>query len=493
MNVRPRLTATIVASETAVMVGLGLSLATSAAAAPPKFRTCTALNSAFASGVASTSAAAAAAVASGFRRPTVNKALYNSLIGAVPGLDRPRNGIACEVRVASQPPEVPAPTPTPPSPTPTPAPSPTPSPTTSALDGSSRALLTTTYNMSTGITARLQWNANSGYCGETSFITALMRNGGYTSQWTARAFAMPSGGSEASANSQLLLGSNGHGITDLQVAQAMRLKAEDYNGSVETNTNDFLAWIKSHVLADETVIIGVYNNVPMLGESGSGDPIYDHIVPVVGVGSNHALSGSSASTYYNDDIITISDNGLYTPITNDVPSNSPENPANSALYTFNVDDWQNYRAGANTSSSDTSTYDLYSAPILISGSVQNYGTAVTGIIDDTTGGPAAIAVELTSNVNNEGFQDQAVLSSAPAGTPMTLTATAHPVIGTVYNVYVYADFADVPLGDFNTAAASASHAPDYVIPAANGGVWSQTISLQTDETRIFRIVPVTAH
>ena len=161
---------------------------------------------------------------------------------------------------------------------------------------------------------------------------------------------MPSGGSEASASSQLLLGSNGHGITDLQVAQAMRLKAEDYPGATETNTNDFLAWIKSHLLADETVIIGVYNNVPMLGESGSGDPIYDHIVPVVGVGSNHPLSGSSASTYYNDDIITISDNGLYTPITNDVPSNSPENPAESALYTFNVDDWQNYRAGANTTS-----------------------------------------------------------------------------------------------------------------------------------------------
>ncbi|MDI1288854.1 MAG: hypothetical protein PSX37_02740 [bacterium] len=490
MRARPRLTATIVASGAAVMIGIGLYLPTSAAAAPPKFRTCVALNSAFASGVASTTAAAAAAVASGFRRPTVNKALYNSLIAAVPGLDRPKNGIACEVRVASQPPAVP--TPMPPTPTPAPTPAPTPSPTTSALDGSSRALLTTTHNKSTGITARLQWNANSGYCGETNFITALMRNGGYTSQWTARAFAMPSGGSEASANSQLLLGSNGHGITDLQVAQSMRLLAEDYGGSTETNTNDFLAWIKAHVLADETVIIGVYNNVPMLGESGSGDPIYDHIVPVVGVGSNHPLSGSSASTYYNDDIVTISDNGLYTPITNDVPSNSPENPATSAMYTFNVDEWQNYRAGANTSSSDTSTYDLYSAPILISGAVQNFGTAVTGIIDNTTGGPAAIAVDLTSNVNNEGFQDQAVLSSAPAGTPMTLTATAHPVDGTEYNVYVYDDFADVPLGNFNTAAASASHAPDYAIPASNGGLWSQTISLRTDETRIFRIVPVSA-
>ncbi|MFZ8911013.1 MAG: hypothetical protein ACO20A_10210, partial [Candidatus Nanopelagicales bacterium] len=38
---------------------------------------------------------------------------------------------------------------------------------------------------------RLQWNANGGYCGEVSFISAGMRYGQYTSQWTARSLASP--------------------------------------------------------------------------------------------------------------------------------------------------------------------------------------------------------------------------------------------------------------------------------------------------------------
>lgn len=365
--------------------------------------------------------------------------------------------------------------------------------------------LTTTYNFDNDITARLQWNANSGYCGETSFITALMRQGGgYASQWTVRQLKLPAHGSQTNSNSQLMLGENGYGVPVGDFADAMRLTYTNYDGSGETDTDDFLAWVKEQVLKDDgarTVIIGVYNNVFMLGENTAdggafrGDGTFDHIVPVVALGSNQPLTGSHASTYYAGDLITISDNGLYTPLVDDVPSNSPENPARSALYTFNVDDWQNYRAGANEPHTGGTTYDLYSAPIYTgqgSHQVQNFGTAVTGIKDTTPGGSVALHLDVTTSRDNEGFQDEATLSAAPTPLAMDLTVTAKPVHGTSYNVYMYDEFGDVPSGSFNTAATDAAQAPQWVIPEDNSGSWSQTISTTTDKTHIFRAVPVDA-
>ncbi len=41
------------------------------------------------------------------------------------------------------------------------------------------------------IPPRYQWNANNGYCGETSFISAGLYYGQYCSQWKARDIASP--------------------------------------------------------------------------------------------------------------------------------------------------------------------------------------------------------------------------------------------------------------------------------------------------------------
>ena len=49
----------------------------------------------------------------------------------------------------------------------------------------------TRYSYDLGVAPRLQWNSNYGYCGETSFISAGMYFGQYTSQWTARSAASP--------------------------------------------------------------------------------------------------------------------------------------------------------------------------------------------------------------------------------------------------------------------------------------------------------------
>ena len=103
---------------------------------------------------------------------------------------------------------------------------------------------------------RLQWNANFGYCGETSFISAGMRFGQYTSQWTARALASPHV-PQTRASSQLLLGGN-----DLAAARRMRLSAVAFDTGNRDTPARFLGWVKSRFVRGDVVIIGVTKATP---------------------------------------------------------------------------------------------------------------------------------------------------------------------------------------------------------------------------------------
>ncbi len=84
---------------------------------------------------------------------------------------------------------------------------------------------------------RLQWNANAGYCGEMSFISAGMHFGQYTSQWTARALVAP-GVAQWKASAQLLLG-----VNDLSAAKAMRLQATRFDSREQRSTEQYLRWV----------------------------------------------------------------------------------------------------------------------------------------------------------------------------------------------------------------------------------------------------------
>jgi hypothetical protein len=271
----------------------------------------------------------------------------------------------------------------------------------------------------------------------------------------------------------------------------MRLAVENYPSRSESNTDNFLAWIKEKTLVPtNTVIIGVYNNVTMLEEGGDGDPVYDHIVPVVGVGSDRPLSGATAAQYFTDDTITISDNGLYTPI-GDTPGHSPNNPSGSALYTNNVYYWQNDRSDANKDSSHY--YDVYSAPIVQiasdpANSILNWGTAVTGFVDTTSDAALrAVPVQVSVSADGEGLQNEAHLHAPPAATAMTLTATAQLAPGIAYTAYGYAE---VPTGDFHDHAAQAAWIEQ--ISSESSRAWSMTIPLMTDQTLVIRVVPLDA-
>jgi hypothetical protein len=295
---------------------------------------------------------------------------------------------------------------------------------------------------------RLQWNANFGYCGETSFISAGMRFGQYASQWTARSLASPQV-PQTQGSSQLLLGNN-----DLAAARRMRLNAVAFDTGNRDTPARFLAWVKNRFVRGDVVIIGVNNNVRILGEPIPGQiGSYDHIVPVLGI-------GESAPS----DTITISDNGLHN-----------VGPTYPFRYTYRFADFPLSRRAAN----------MWGGPIysLALGS-HHYGTAVTGIVDPNG---ETIPVSLTSSSDGEGLQNQSRLVSPPPASRIRLTAHVRiPDVTRSYTVYMYDTFSKVPTSDF--AAQSAKAVAAWTIPAGSGKHWSVTVPALSSDTRVFRAV-----
>jgi hypothetical protein len=325
------------------------------------------------------------------------------------------------------------------------------------------------------VTPRIQWDANFGYCGETSFICAGMSFGQYCSQYTARSLASY-GIDQARQGSQLLLGTD----NALKAAGEMSLKAIAFDSQVpdsesgdvpdlEQATHKFLTTVKSNLLAGGVPIIGVFNNCDILGEGTArnyGDGQYDHIVPIVSWVSHHPLDQERADQYIADDAIVLSDNGLYTP-------GDPATPP--FLFTYEVGSFQGTREQANNP--DGPVYMLKWQP-------QNFGVVIQGV-SDTNG--VTIPVSLSSTLNSEPpMQNHS--DTAPAPAPMDLTATVTiPDESQAYNVYVYNDFADVPSEGFNAG----NPTPYYVIQPNQGStVQLPVYSTTSDQTVVFRAVPV---
>jgi hypothetical protein len=362
------------------------------------------------------------------------------------------------------------------------------------------------YRQASTMPVRLQWNANWGYCGESAFIAAGLSLGQYTSQWTARSAAHSFARSlnQTRQASQLLLSWPPSESDWVTAAREMRLNASGFDPSTETApyATDYLVWIKHRFLLGDRVIIGVLNNVDLLDEERPGDSAYDHIVPVMGIGSNHPLSASDA-TYYGDDRLTIGDNGLFTPFApggrNFGAGNTKENPRGSSLYTYGFDAIQKNRAQANAlpkGGCDGNGCSPYLYSIYDNATDEgNYAVAISGITD-TDG--ATVPVRLTPSVNSEGQQDQLNLRRPPASRPLSLTvavgSAAAPLDpAATYTLYEYTSFANVPTGGFNAAAKAnpGSVARTWTITGRTS--FSTKLSgLSTGGTYVFRAVPTTA-
>lgn len=334
------------------------------------------------------------------------------------------------------------------------------------------------YAMSLALPPRHQWNANYGYCGEASFISAGLYYGQYVSQYTARAAATP-GVNQSDASSQLLIS-----VNDLTAAANMHLNALEWNGQSDTlTTKQYLAWVKGYVLAGYPVIIGIYTNrFKPGGNPSAGFSSYDHIVPVNGIASNHALVAGFNQTYYADDILQLSDNSGYNNI--NYPNLLANPPLAAYLFQYGFEPFQMTRVQANAS-----TAPPYSLALHSNSSNQNAAVAITGVIDLDK---ETVPVRLASDLNEESPAITNGANTAPAAAPLTLTATVYGLTaGVKYNVYEYNSLAAIPNSAFNAHASAATQSftfiatdPTYVLPE---------IRILSNQVAAFRAVPASAH
>ncbi len=319
----------------------------------------------------------------------------------------------------------------------------------------------TTYSVGNPLPPRLQWDANNGYCGEVAFISAGLSYGQYLSQYDARAIAS-NNTPQYEKSSQLLLGGN-----DTYAAAQMRLDSSEWQGSPGTSTAAFLTWVKSQVIQGFPVALGLYTNeYRFYGKTDptAGDPQYDHIVVVTGVTSHSPLT--LPATYHPDDVLTFSDNGLWT----GTPDGKPQYVFHAAFGSFAATRPQANAPGA----------PLYSLP----SSVRHFAIALTGVTD-----PAheTLPVRVSTNVNYETPHIQNGSNVRPASMPLTLTVTVsglHP--GTAYTVYRYDSVAAVPTTAFNSDAAAAAQSWHFT---AGAGTYSLSQVVRSDDQVLYRAVP----
>lgn len=294
------------------------------------------------------------------------------------------------------------------------------------------------------IPPRLQWNANFGYCGETSFISAGLYYGQWASQYDVRAIASH-GRPQNRQRSQLLLGVNA-----MRAAKLMHLDAVPWNDA-SASPLSFIGWIAQNVAAHRPVIIGVYTNeYRFYGKTNpqAGDPSYDHIVPVVAAGSGK---------------VTFSDNGLW-------------GPPRPYLFTYPYSTFARTRAQANARSAPQ-----YSLPL----GVRDYGIAIVGISDPRH---ETLPVRIATSVNYEKPAMRNHSTVRPKAMPLVLTVTVSGLrAGTNYTLYRYDRFSDVPDVRFNANASRASK--HWSIRLTSGSSFSVREGIMSDQVAVYRAVP----
>jgi hypothetical protein len=321
----------------------------------------------------------------------------------------------------------------------------------------------TTYTAGSKLPPRIQWNANYGYCGEASFISAGLHYGQYVSQYDARALASKNA-RQSLESSQLLLG-----VNDVATAKAMHLSATAFNTAQKPTSTAFLTWVKTNVTAGYPVVMGVFmNQSRFYGTTNlnAGDAEYDHIVVATGITSTRTLTGPT--TYYADDVLTFNDHGLWT--------GTNGQPQNAFSYSFGTFATTRQKANAKV------------GPVYSLKSGADYGIAITGIIDLSR---ETVPVRLTTSTNAETPGMVNGSTTRPAAKPVTLTITVSSLKpGTTYNLYRYTTMANVPDANINANAAKAAQKWTITIPS--GSTYTMTQTINSNETAVYRAVPVGA-
>jgi hypothetical protein len=328
--------------------------------------------------------------------------------------------------------------------------------------GSATAGTHNAYAVTNAIPPRLQWDANWGYCGEVSFLSAGLYYGQYISQYDARALASP-GVPENQKDSQLLLDKS-----DVATAAAMHLNAVRWDTYFETSTSQFLAWVKDNVAQGYPVAIGVYMNYDRFygdKDRNAGDPRLDHIVPVFAVSSDEPLP---SNVYDARDTLSFNDNGEW-----------EQGGVYAYRFTYRMGAFQKSRRGANAPGGA-----LYS----IDDGGRNYGMAFTGVMDtdhDT------VPVRVATSINDERPHMRNGSAERPPARPLTLTVTVSGLTpGVAYKLYRYDSLSVTPNDHFNAHAGSATKT--WTIDIASGSTYTLFEPIMSDQEAIYRAVPASA-
>jgi hypothetical protein len=312
------------------------------------------------------------------------------------------------------------------------------------------------YEHMNNLPPRFQWNENMGYCGEVSLISAGLSFGQYLSQYDSRIAACDT---KSQARCEMLLG-----VNDQSAASKMHFTYSEWGTVKQRTTEEYLLWIKQKVLLGYPVIIGVfmnYNQFYNIQSASAGDDEYDHIVPVVGIRSNHPLTDTT--TYYADDEIIFSDNGLW-----GVPSNPPY------YFNYTFAEFPKTRAQANAKNGD-----IYS----LSDAATNYGIVITGIKDDKQ---ETLPIRIDTNVNYETPEIVDGSNDRPKSMPIQLTVTISGMIsGVNYNLYRYDSLSKIPDNNFN---GNNGNAVETIKISSENGSYSFQKTIQSNEIVAYRCV-----
>ena len=272
---------------------------------------------------------------------------------------------------------------------------------------------------------RFQWESNYGYCGEVSTIQALLKYGGYVSQYDLRAISFPDAVKPQSRNEYLV------GENDGDVAESLDLAYEQYSSKGKSG-EDYLAWIKSQVRLDRSVTITVYMNQRTFygdRDEDAGEKEYDHIVVVTSLSSDH-----DDDLYHADDVIEFDDHGLYDPAGGD-DDDRPYDPKAPPQYLWEqtFGDILRTRQEANA---------VLAPPYSISSVVENYGLAHSGL--------QTFGWESVSVATNYCFENPAIHGGSdtrPTSMPLSLSVPATGLSSSYsYTLFKFDDESKVPRG-----------------------------------------------
>jgi hypothetical protein len=306
-----------------------------------------------------------------------------------------------------------------------------------------------------GMSPRLQWLANDGYCGEVSTISAGLKYGQYLSQYDMRDIA-----TGAQADEYLV------GVNDESAAKKVKLQHIEFDGKTNIGTDNYLAWIKTMARKGYAVTISVYMNYYLfygMTSPTAGDAEYDHIVSVSSISSAY-----DDDKYHDEDVIVISDHGLW----------APYRTGPVYLFNYTFKDFVGTREEANKKTGNT-----YTLPASSKTTTFNYGIAHTGIMDDDG---VLLPVSITTNVNYEDPEMENRSEKRPAAMPLDLTITVAGLTpGEAYMLYRYSDETKVPTANFNSQLANAAESTPFT---ATKSTFVATKSILSNEKNFFRCV-----